>query len=198
MKMVRILTKQWKWSESLLKMTNLKLQKSPKLWGFSQNYKIFRYTTLGQKIQNISKYKNYFWTAKPGKNIFGPPSPKKHFWTAKSENPFLDCQTHKKSLWKKYLFHFTRAKLVIQSKTSTFFILTKIHVTPQEPKIVIQSKTSNFLIQTNIPATPHLTRIFILLHTWHEYPSYSTRARPPLRGAPLACPYIYIYISYSL
>ena len=173
-----------------------KISKTMRFFTKIQNISIYNF---GSKIQNISKYKNYFWTAKPGKIIFGPPSPKKHFWTAKSENPFLDCQTHKKTLWKKYLFHFTRAKLVIQSKTSTFFILTKIHVTPQGPKIVIQSKTSNFLIQTNIPATPHLTRIFILLHTWHEYPSYSTRARPPPSGgAPLACPYKIYNITYNI
>ena len=29
---------------------NLKLQKCPKLWGFSQKYKICRYTTLDQRI----------------------------------------------------------------------------------------------------------------------------------------------------
>ena len=172
MKTDRILTKNDKPSIT-------KISKTMRFFTKLQNISIYNFGSKNTKYFEIQKL---FLNRQARKNFF---------WTAKSENPFLDCQTHKKTLWKKYLFHFTRAKLVIQSKTSTFFILTKIHVTPQEPKIVIQSKTSNFLIQTNIPATPHLTWIFILLHTWHEYPSYSTRARPPLRGAPLACPSIY-------
>ena len=52
---------------------NLKLQKYPKLWGFLQKYKIFRYTTLGQKhffnfqilflttFCNLKRYFRVFW-----------------------------------------------------------------------------------------------------------------------------------------
>ena len=109
---------------------NLKLQKYPKLWGFSQKYKIFRYTTLGQKYKifrntKIQKLfldrqarKNYFWTAKPEKtfldrqvrkSIFGLPSPIKKFGPPSPKNSFLDSQVRKKldrqvwDFWKFYL-----------------------------------------------------------------------------------------------